>query len=101
MSYEIYIRSAAEQDVSEAQRWYEEQAPGLGARFNAEFAATVNRIAETPFLYPVQYRGIRRALLRSFPFLLWYRVYTDHVVVMACTHGKANPDAVVSRLDNA
>ena len=98
MSYSIYVRGAAERDVAEAQLWYEQQQMGLAGEFNVEFSAALERIAETPFIYPQRYRGIRRAVLRRFPFLVWYRVEDTRITVLACTHGKANPIKLPSRL---
>ncbi|WP_123630272.1 type II toxin-antitoxin system RelE/ParE family toxin [Salinisphaera orenii] len=98
MSYSVYVRGAAERDVAEAQRWYEQQQAGLAAEFNAEFSSTLDRLADTPFLYPQRYREIRRAVLRRLPFLVWYRVEGAKITVLACTHGKANPSELPSRL---
>ena len=83
---------------AEVQRWYEQQQAGLAAEFDAEFGSALDRLADTPFLYPQRYREIRRAVLRRFPFLVWYRVEGAKITVLACTHGKANPSELPSRL---
>ncbi|WP_293623833.1 hypothetical protein [Salinisphaera sp.] len=70
----------------------------MAAEFNAEFNALVARIAEEPFLYPQKYRGIRRAVLRRFPFLVWYQIPESRITILARTHGKANPSKLPSRL---
>lgn len=98
MSFTIYVRRAAELDVAEAQMWYEEQQIGLAAEFHHELSMTLARLAETPCIYPVVYRNIRRAILHRFPFLVWYRVEGTVVTVLACTHGKADPGIVRRRL---
>jgi plasmid stabilization system protein ParE len=59
---------------------------------------TLARLAETPLIYPVVYRNIRRAVLHRFPFLIWYSVEGSVVTVLACTHGKAEPSMVRRRL---
>lgn len=98
MTYRVYIRAAAENDVTEAQTWYEEQQPGLATQFNTEFTATLDRLADNPLMYPARYRRVRRAILHRFPFLVWYRIQRFDVVVLACTHGKADPGKLPSRL---
>lgn len=98
MSYGVYVRGAAERDVASAQRWYEEQRRGLAAEFHAEFTATVDRLAETPLIYPELYRGVRRAVLRRFPYLVWYRIQDLTVTVLACTHGKIDPRLIPAHL---
>jgi len=85
--------------VAEAQKWYEKQQLGLAAQFNIEFNATLDKLAETPFIYPARYRDVRRAVLHRFPFLVWYRIQNSSVTVLACTHGKADPNKLPPRLD--
>lgn len=98
MSYKVHVRGAAELDVALAQDWYEGQRPGLGSEFNAEFGRIVARLEQTPLIYPAVHRTVRRAVLRRFPFLVWFRVEASTVIVLACTHGKLDPDAVSQRL---
>jgi toxin ParE1/3/4 len=91
LSFSIYVRRTAELDIAEAQMWYEEQQVGLATEFHYELSMTLTRLAETPHIYPVVYRNIRRAVLHRFPFLVWYHVEGSVVTVLACTHGKASP----------
>ena len=98
MSFTVYVRRAAELDVAEAQRWYEEQQAGLAAQFHHELSVVITRLAETPLIYPVVYRNIRRAVLCRFPFLVWYQVEGSVVTVLACTHGKLEQGKVRRRL---
>lgn len=91
MSYSVRIRYAAEQDVIEAQRWYEQQQRGLAARFHEEFAATIKVLADTPLIYPEMYRNVRRTVVHRFPYLIWYREDDSIITILACTHGRASP----------
>ena len=75
-----------------------EQQAGLARDFNHEFTAVMGRLAETPLIYPVVYREVRRAILHRFPFLVWYQIDGSVVRVLACTHGKADPRKVRARL---
>ena len=98
MSFTVYVRHAAELEVAEAQLWYEKQQVGLAAKFHNELSRVLDRLAETPLIYPVMYRNIRRAVLHRFPFLIWYSVESSVVTVLACTHGKVNPRKIKRRL---
>jgi plasmid stabilization system protein ParE len=71
---------------------------GLAAEFHAEFGQLLDRLSQTPFIYPVLYRDVRRAVLRRFPYLVWYRVQGSDIVVLACTHGKLDPVRASVRL---
>lgn len=37
MTYRVFVLAAAEPDISDAQDWYDRQAPGLALRFTDEF----------------------------------------------------------------
>lgn len=98
MSYEVQIRRAAELDVAEAQVWYDSQRSGLGDEFQAEVSLVIDRLADTPLIYQFAYKDIRRALVPRFPYLIWYRVMGEAVVVLACTHAKQDPGKATVRL---
>ncbi|MBI3990030.1 MAG: type II toxin-antitoxin system RelE/ParE family toxin [candidate division NC10 bacterium] len=80
------FRPAAAADVEEAYRWYEERRAGLGEEFLTAVQGTWESIMTNPELYPVVHRQTRRALLRRFPYGLYYRVVQGQVVVVACMH---------------
>jgi len=94
----VLVRRAAELDLERIEDWYDEQRPGLGREFRNAVDVTVARIADDPLAYPDRYRGARRALLRRFPYILWYRVLEGYVVVLACVHGRRDPGVVCARL---
>ena len=85
------VRPAAAADIDEAFLWYEGQRAGLGAEFLSAAQALIDPIAENPHKHPVVGRNTRRALLRRFPYAIYYRVYDEIVVVVACMHGRRDP----------
>lgn len=97
MSYEVQVRRAAELTIAEAQVWYETQQSGLGAEFRSEVSRVIDRLAATPLIYQVVHRHIRRAIVRRFPYLIWYRIVAETVVVLACTYAGRDPERVKAR----
>jgi plasmid stabilization system protein ParE len=93
----VVFQPAATADVEAAYAWYEEQRRGLGGEFRAAIDAAVSTIERTPLAYPVIRRAVRRAVLRRFPYAIFYRVVGDVVVVEACIHGKRHPRVWRSR----
>jgi len=87
----VIFLPAAQIEAREAQDWYETEAAGLGARFRAELDHVVQRLAVNPLQFPVVFTDIRRALLRRFPYALFFRVVDDAVFVMACFHSSRDP----------
>lgn len=98
MSYEVQVRRAAELDIAEAQLWYESQQSGLGAEFRSEISRVIDRLTETPLIYQVVHRDVRRAIVRRFPYLIWHRVTGQTVIVLACTYAGRDPKFVKARL---
>ena len=98
MSRPVIVRPLAEQDLVEAQTWYEEKRAGLGSEFRAAVDAAFQRLSESPLLYPSVYRQLRRAVLRRFPYLIYFRVDADRVVVVACLHSRRHPRVVRARI---
>lgn len=88
----VVVRRAAAADIEDAYEWYEPQRPGLGEEFLAALQSTQSRVLEQPEAYPVLHRGTRRALVpQRFPYGLFYRVYGETIVVVACMHAKRDP----------
>jgi plasmid stabilization system protein ParE len=82
----VRVRPLAEADVAEAAAWYDAQESGVGPQFVAAIEVLLAQIAEFPASFPVVHRGLRRALVRRFPYAVYYRLQADLAEVIACTH---------------
>ena len=89
---QVVVRPAAAADIEDAYHWYEQQRPGLGEDFLVALRSTLDRVVTHPEAFAVVHRATRRALVpRRFPYGLFYRIYGDTIVVVACMHAKRNP----------
>ena len=93
----LLIRPAAAADVEDGYRWYRNKRRELGLEYVAAVRAGIGRILENPEGYPILYRNTRRIRLRRFPYGLYYRVYSDRIILVACMHGKREPRRWKSR----
>ncbi len=91
MSLPVAVRPDAQSDLLDARDWYECQSPGLGGAFIAAFEQLLARIESFPELYAITYRGVRPAKLRRFPFVVYYRVLTNRIEVLAILRGSRDP----------
>lgn len=94
---QVIVRNEARRDVLEAHRWYRERSPRLGNRFRDALDATIERIRQNPLGYQVLFRELRRALLRRFPYAVFFRCQDDVVVVVAVLHTRRDPAVWQSR----
>ena len=63
----------------------------MGLDFVNELRAAYDRIADGPLKYQDLRSGIRRALLRRFPYAVYFSVEVDVVVVLAVLHVSRDP----------
>lgn len=91
MNHPLIIRPEAENDLIEARDWYEAQREGLGAEFLTAIDGVFSRIRETPELYAAEYKGVRRAGMNRFPYIVYYRLIENTVEVIAVQHGSRSP----------
>ena len=98
MTAEVRLRPEAEQDLVEAALWYEANEPGLGGQFLDQVQATLATIAEQPAAYTVLHNSVRRALVKRFPFGVFYKADIEGVVVIAILHGSRHPRSWTQRI---
>lgn len=87
----VYITPRAESDIRDAFLWYESKRQELGAEFVSEVQEGLDRIAESPAMFPVLDDGVRGALLRRFPYKIMYLDEDSRIVVLAVYHSRRHP----------
>ena len=89
--YRLVAEPRVDLDVAATYQWYENEQPGLGLEFLDQLRAVYDRIAASPFQYQDLRSGIRRALLRRFPYVVYFAVEADVVIVLAVLHASRDP----------
>lgn len=77
------LLQAAEHEVAEQVAWYDEQLPGLGARFLNAVEDSITRACNLPDLGSPYLHGTRRVFPRDFPYSVAYRVDSEGIVIVA------------------
>jgi len=83
----VGFRPEAEAEALETRDWYEGRRIGLGAAFRKALDETVERIADNPLQFQRARGETRRAILRRFPYAVYFRVAGNDIVVLA-VHGR-------------
>ena len=83
---EIYVR-------------YEKEERGLGLKFLGRLEETFARISSNPTIYAVVYKNARRAIVRRFPYSVYFRIKDSGVMIEAVIHNKRHSRTWKSRLD--
>jgi len=84
-------------DIRAARRWYEERRKGLGTAFELALEATLSRLQRMPEAHPLVLPPFRRAVIRRFPYEVFYRDADDIVIVMVF-HTAQDPARAIERL---
>src|SRR5205823_5030710 len=99
MTPRLSLRGEAEADIEAAAEWYEDQRAGLGLEFTRVVRAALATIERDPLLYPFARGEVRRALVRRFPYAVYFLVAPEAVVVIACLHVRRDPQVWKQRAD--
>jgi len=89
----VRLTPEAEADLREIRGWYLERGASLAAEFVDSVAATLAQIERHPESFAVAHRALRRALLRQFPYCIFYLVESEGPVVVGCFHARRSPSA--------
>lgn len=95
MKKPVRLDATAASEVGEARDWYEAHEAGVGARFLAALAATLERIEAAPEACS-RVRGrfgatVRSARVKDFPFRVVFVELPDRWRVIAVAHASRQP----------
>jgi plasmid stabilization system protein ParE len=98
--FNLVVESYAENDIEEAYKWYENQQIKLGKAFWEEVLSTLIKIQDNPFLFQKSYRNTRRAMVRKFPYGIYYTVSREEglIQVIAVLHFKRSRRVITPRI---
>lgn len=88
----IVFRRSARTEFNKARRWYNQQRDELGDEFVECVDTLLTRIRKSPTLYAIAYKNVRRAPVARFPYVVYYWVESDRVVVASVLHGRMDTE---------
>jgi plasmid stabilization system protein ParE len=86
-----FLPEAAD-EVEDTTRYYEQQVPGLGARFRTEVMSMCAAVVRQPLLWRERPGGFRRVNLPGFPFYVAYFIRGERVLIAAVGHASRRPN---------
>ena len=87
----MVLRDKAQAEFDDSFDWYDARRAGLGAEFVAEVQRAFDRIAANPLLHQVVLADVRKAVVRRFPFAVYYRPHADRIEVLSVFHTSRDP----------
>ena len=95
----VQLTPEAELDLDEACAWYVDRRPPLGRQFLRAVDTCVTAIRHHPEGYQLVDRKMRRALLRRFPYAVFFEVERAGILVYAVFHCARDPRSWKRRRD--
>ena len=96
MSGRVTVLEEAEDELIEAQKWYERQRQGLGKEFREAIDEAMQRLVKTPLAAsPVlnipSSISARRVIVKRFPYSIVFIEHEDELWVIAFAHQHRRP----------
>ena len=98
MTYAVRLVPAADADIDLEVDYYESEEDGLGLEFLSEVDRAIGRVREFPEKHREDVEDIRVAILRRFPFGVFFIIEGAAVVVLGVLDLRADPAARHDRL---
>ena len=93
----VEIAALAALELADAHDWYEDREAGIGEDLLAEFQQACSRIGDRPEAFPKVQGDTRRALLKRFPYGVYFIVRDEVVSITAFFHARRHPRHRVGR----
>lgn len=93
----LVVQPQCDLDIQAAAVWYEDQRSGLGASFLEELDHVFGRIVNNPRQFPRLEDEVQRALLRRFPYGVYFHAGEGNIHVLAVLHLHRHPEMWKSR----
>jgi plasmid stabilization system protein ParE len=98
MKREIIFAPLARLEFEDAVIWYDQQRPGLGEEFRVNVDAFLRQILQSPERFRLAAPTTRKAILRRFPYSIYYSIERNAINVTSVFHGARNPTELRQRL---
>ena len=98
MAAKLVIAPEVEFDLMQSYAWYEQQRIGLGEEFLSCVDACVQAMLRNPEAHRTVQGNYRRAIVRRFPYAIFYEYARDTVTVYCVFHSSRDPEKWRQRL---
>jgi toxin ParE1/3/4 len=97
MKRSLSLRDQARREFDAAANWHEQRRRGLGKAFTRAVDAVFREIRKNPARFGRAFQDIREAVVRGFPYCVYYREEDTGIVVLSVFHTSRDPSIWQSR----
>ena len=78
-------------DIRTAIGWYSDVSADLANRFRVSINSSFDGITDNPVSYPLVFDDVRFLRVRTFPYLVLYRIVNDTPSILGIFHSASDP----------
>jgi len=94
----ILILDDAWEDIIKISSYYISISEDLSLEFERYLFESLEILRLFPTMYPVNYRNVRRKLLKKFPYAIYFYIDDSFVRIIAVAHQRQNPESIRNQL---
>ena len=99
MNNRAILSPDAQADIRSIVIWYQRTDPALASRFRLEILGTLRRIEQFPYAFARRYGTLRHAVLKKFPYIIYYALVKSTVLVGAIIHERRVRVVLIERIN--
>lgn len=89
--YKVEFLKSAKLDIQHAWTWYNFQKDKLGDEFLEEVGKLQSQIETNPKQFPKTKKDIRKAVVKRFPYIIFFVIKSQSIKIIAVFHNSRNP----------
>jgi len=86
----LFYTDQAKEDLENSLAWYERQKIGLGQEFLTCIEVAIQSIKKNPHMYRLYYSVFHGCVVRRFPFVIFYTIEENEIVVHSIFDSRRN-----------
>ncbi len=87
----------AKVDIKKASKYYGPKDSELSTSFRDEVKVTTKYIKQYPEGFEIKHKAFRGCRVKRFPYIVFYRVHNDSIVVVAVLGSKQDRDTILDK----
>jgi len=96
-SYALFLTELAQKDIYDSEKFYEDQSPNLGVYFYDSIIVDLDALKFYAGIHQ-KYFGFYRMITKRFPYVIYYEIEGDLIVVHAVLHTRRDLKFINKRL---